>query len=264
VKPLAAECLKGKTTMKVKHFCTVMLLLISALGGAEELRIMPLGDSITAGYTDNSKWTHPFEFGYRSGLYKLLKKSGIEFRFVGGSKEPMNKRFGDPTHGGKVKPLLDLKTLNQDGHRGYGGWGIGQITKNVSGWIKQDQPDIITLMIGINGISANSPQQLDNLVTTIFETDKKVKLIVAQITPKARFNKHLFNYNTYIRETLVPAYLKKGFNISTVDQYKHFLTDAADPKSIVKERLSNRINHPTNELYDKMAEGWFEGIMKIK
>ena len=29
------------------------------------VRIMCLGDSITAGYTDNPDWDVPFEFGYR-------------------------------------------------------------------------------------------------------------------------------------------------------------------------------------------------------
>ncbi|HVJ46116.1 MAG TPA: thrombospondin type 3 repeat-containing protein, partial [Luteolibacter sp.] len=37
------------------------------------LRIMPVGDSITAGYTDNPTWNEPFNFGYRSGLYTRLK-----------------------------------------------------------------------------------------------------------------------------------------------------------------------------------------------
>ncbi len=224
------------------------------------LRIMPLGDSITAGYTDNPKWQHPFEFGYRSGLYHRLKKAGYSIVFVGESKEPLNKRFGDPTHGGSVRPKLDLRKVKQDGHRGYGGWNIAGIQKNVAKWIKQDRPDIILLMIGINGINANSPKQLDALVKTIYDADKDVKLIVAQITPLGRFNQYLFNYNTYIRQTLIPAYADKGHTISTVDLYRHFLADQDDPGSIDATRLSNRINHPTNSLYDKMAESWFQGI----
>ncbi|MEI6644891.1 MAG: glycosyl hydrolase [bacterium] len=232
-------------------------------GGKGSLRIMPLGDSITVGYTDNPQWAHPFEFGYRSGLYQRLMDAGCDFVFVGDSEDPFNNKFSDPTHGGSVRPNLDLRKMKQAGHRGYGGWGVGSIQKNIAQWIKQDRPDIILLQIGINGINATSPQQLDALVKDIYDADKKVKLVVAQITPLKSFNQDLFNYNTYIRQTLVPTYAGKGYAISTIDLYKHFLTNPSDPKSIDPARLSNRINHPTNAFYDKMAESWFQGIRAL-
>lgn len=232
-------------------------------GKKTTLRIMPLGDSITAGYTDNPAWTHPFEFGYRSGLYHRLRAAGISFVFVGESKEPLNQKFGDPTHEGRVSPTTDLRALGQDGHRGYGGWSLPALHRNVAVWMQQDQPDVILLQIGINGINPESPKQLDLLVKTLFETDKDVKLVVAQITPLASFNSSLFAYNTYIRETLVPAFKDKGFAIHTVDLYTHFLTDPEDPTSIDATRLSNNMNHPTNGLYDKMAESWFVGLGAI-
>lgn len=222
----------------------------------EPIRIMPLGDSITAGYTNNPDWKHPFEFGYRSGLYKLLTNAGYNFQFVGGSPEPWDGKWRVPSN----HPSTDLRQLQMDKHRGYGGWNIMKIQKNVAQWIKEDRPNVILLMIGINGINANSSNQLDSLVKTIFETDKNVKLLVAQITPLSRFNKDLFDYNTYIRQTLVSSYAGKGYTINTVDLYKHFLTDPGDPSSIDAKRLSNGINHPTNPLYDKMAESWFQGI----
>lgn len=261
------SCVMNRLSNNVSVFLTAVFCLFTgdSLHASEKahLRIMPLGDSITAGYTDNSKWDHPFEFGYRSGLYKQMKKAGYRFVLVGESKEPLNKRFGDPTHGGSVSPQLDLRKVKQDGHRGYGGWSIGAIKKNVAKWIKQDRPDVILLLIGINGINANSSKQLDSLVNTIYETDKDVKLIVAQITPLSKFNQNLFDYNTYIRENLVPAYAGKGHSIITVNLYKHFLINPNDPKSIDSTRLSNRINHPTNKLYDKMAESWFQGIKTL-
>lgn len=236
---------------------------------------MPLGDSITAGYTDNPNWQHTFNFGYRSGLVQRLRQANIEFVMVGQSAEPFNNRFGDPTKpviaqdeknsakpttGRVFQPALDLRELKQNGHRGYGGWRIAQIEKNIKHWLQVDRPDIILLMIGINGISPNSPKQLDSLVKTIFEADKKVHLIVAQITPKHKFNQALFDYNTYIRETLTPKYQKQGYSVSTVDHYQHFLNNKADPRSIDVSLLSNGINHPTNQVYDKMAQTWFDEI----
>lgn len=237
----------------------ILCLIVTSSSFAADkgpIRIMPLGDSITAGYTDNPKWKHPFEFGYRAALYKLLKEAGINFQYVGESPEPWNGKWRVPPN----KPATDLRQLGMDKHRGYGGWKIPQLQKNVSGWIRKDRPDIILLLIGINGMNAKSPKQLDALVKTIFDTDKKVTLIVAQITPLRAFNEHLFNYNTYIRKQLFPKYADKGYAISTVDMYKLFLKDANDPKSIDAKRLSNGINHPTNALYEKMAETWFEEI----
>ena len=250
----------------IQTLSLLFILLFSACATTEvkePVRIMPLGDSITAGYTDNSTWAHPFEFGYRSGLYKRLKKEGIPFTFVGESKEPLNNKFGDPTHGGKVLPKLDLRKFNQDKHRGYGGWGIGAIQKKVAQWIKKDQPDIILLLIGINGLNPNSPKQLDSLVQTIFTADKDVNLIVAQITPYGKYKQILFDYNQFIKNKLVPSYSAKNFRISTVDLYKHFLKDPKDPKSIDPNRLSNKYNHPGNAEYDLMAQSWLEGIKAI-
>lgn len=219
-------------------------------------RIMCLGDSITAGYTDNPKWQHPFEFGYRSHLNTLLTQAQHNFEFVGNSPEPWDGKWKVPSN----KPKPDLRDLKVDKHRGYGGWNISGITQNVPKWIEQDKPDIILLLIGINGINAKSAEQLEALVKTIFASKKEVKLIVAQITPLKTFNQNLLNYNTFIKDKLVPSYSKQGKAISTVDLYSHFLKDKNDPKSIDITRLSNRINHPTNELYKKMAESWFKGI----
>ena len=52
----------------MRHIIFLIFLAISMKTVANDkvLRIMPLGDSITAGYTDNSAWKHPFEYGYRA------------------------------------------------------------------------------------------------------------------------------------------------------------------------------------------------------
>ena len=54
---------------------TVLLACRTAWAGAP-IRIQCVGDSITAGYTDNPTWNVPFEFGYRSGLYTRLTDAG--------------------------------------------------------------------------------------------------------------------------------------------------------------------------------------------
>jgi lysophospholipase L1-like esterase len=229
---------------------------------AAPLRIMALGDSISVGYTDNPGWAnHPFQFGYRSGLYSRLTQANYPFKFVGASPEPWSGTSGDPTHGGTYTPLLDLRSLGQDGHRGYGGASIAAINSSVASYIASDQPDVILLMIGINGISGNSATELNTLVSTIFTASPDVHLIVAQITPLVSFNQSLYDYNLYIRDILVPNYASNGFKVSTVDLYSLFLTDPNNYSSAIAPGvLSNNINHPDNAHYDLMAQRWFEGI----
>jgi len=224
------------------------------------LRIMPVGDSITAGYTDNPDWDEPFNFGYRSGLYTRLKNAGYHFQFVGGSPQPWNNQSGDPTRGGTVTPTFDLRTFGQDHHEGYGGTSIAATEGRMAAAIQTHHPDVILLMIGINGIGTGSPAALSSLINVIFTTDPEVRVIVAQITPRATYNADLFNYNTYIRETLVPTVAANGSRISTVDMYAMFLANPGDRTSIKPALLANGINHPTNAVYDQMAQVWFEGI----
>ena len=226
------------------------------------LRIMCLGDSITAGYTDNPSWAnHPFKFGYRSGLYTRLTNAGYSFKFVGGSTEPWTGISGDPTLGGTYTPALDLRDFVQDGHRGYGGKTISYINSNVASYIAADTPDVILLLIGINGIGSGSPAALNTLVNTIVTTAPNARLIVAQITPLASFNQDLYNYNIYIRDTLVPSYVAAGKRVSTVNLYSLFLTNPNDYSSAIAPNvLSNGINHPDNPHYDLMAQEWFNGI----
>ncbi len=234
----------------------------------EPLRIMCLGDSITVGYTDNPSWAnHPFMFGYRSGLYTRLTNAGFNFQFVGASTEPWTGISGDPTNGGTYTPALDLRDFGQDKHRGYGGAGIWG---NVNSWIDADNPDIILLLIGINGIGGGSQTALTNLVNSIVTHAPDVHLIVAQITPRATFNQTLYDYNLYIRDTLVPGHITAGNKVSTVDLYSFFLSDPSTYTTIPSTTgavtpgiLSNNINHPDNPSYDLMAQEWYEGIQAL-
>jgi len=229
--------------------------------GSTPLRIMCLGDSITVGYTDNPNWNVPFKFGYRSGLYTRLTNAGYNFKLVGDSTEPWTGVSGDPTRGGTYTPALDLRAFGQDGHRGYGGKDIVYINSAVANYIAADTPDVILLLIGINGIDSGSPAALNTLVNTIVTAAPNAHLIVAQITPLANFNQDLYNYNLYIRDTLVPTYAANHKNVTTVNLYSLFLTNPNDYASAIAPNvLANGINHPDNPHYELMAQEWFNGI----
>jgi Tfp pilus assembly protein PilX len=240
-----------------------MLALLSVPGQAstqQTLRIMPMGDSITAGYTDNPHWNEPLEFGYRSGLYTRLTAAGYNFELVGSSAEPWNNAYGDPTKGGTVSPLLDLRSLGQDGHNGYGGKTASFLNANIHTWLAEDSPDIILLKIGTN---SQDQAGLNALVNTITTVSPDTHLIIAEIMPKGSYQQGIVNYNTYIRDTLVPQYQSMGKKVTSVDQYTNFLIDPNDLSSIDPSLFSNRWNHPDNLGYGLMAQTWFDGIQSL-
>jgi hypothetical protein len=253
----------------VKQIALALLccLMTAALRAAQPLRIMVVGDSISVGYTDNPKWTVPYEFGFRRGLYTRLTNSGLAVQFVGGSGEPWNGgsrgTYGVPTN----LPAVDLRALGQDHCEGYGGKKSGYILANISGWLATHSPDVVLLMIGINDIHAAAAepvateQNLSNIVFTITAQAPKVRLIVAQITPYGTNCPGIVKYNNYIRRALVPHFAAQGELVTTVDQYANMLVPGTT--KIDGTLFSNGINHPNAVVYDRMAQTWFNGIQAL-
>ncbi len=260
--------------------CVVLLILSGPTSGslsAATLRIMPLGDSITSGYT-NQNWSGAgkFTFGYRGPLYTLLNKAGYKFQFVGASTEPWKpaRIFQDDQWftAGKGPTAVagpDLRKLKQDGHRGYWGQRTDFIASNIVQWLEADKPDIILLMIGINdtdmatrGSSAEptkSEEQLKGLVETIVRTKPDAKVIVAQITPFTESTPSIVKYNRYIAKTLVPYFVGRGDHVSMVDQYANFVRSngSLDPS------VSADTVHPNSIGYARMAHTWLKGIEAV-
>jgi lysophospholipase L1-like esterase len=218
------------------------------------LKIMPMGDSITAGYTDNPTWSHQFNFGYRSDLYTLLVDSGIDVQYMGSSTEPWASPFpGDPTNGGTNMPDPDLRVISQDNHHGYGGQTASYLNANIASWLAAEEPEIILLKIGTNSQDTGGLNTLVNYITT---NKPDINIIVAQIMPKINYQAGIVNYNNYIKNTMVPAYQALGKNVTTVDLYAPFLTDPGDLTSIDTSLFSNGINHPNAAGYNLMAHAW--------
>lgn len=230
---------------------------VGVTNAGKSVRILCVGDSITAGYTDNPKWEVPFEFGYRAGLFERLAKAGYQVQFVGSSPEPWNGQWGLP----KNSPSPDLRAIGQDHHEGHGGWRTAQVLQNIDQWVARAEPDLVLLMIGINDKDgAQAAQNLKGIMEKIIAARPQAHLVVAQITPKAKFSQSIVDFNTTLRDTLAPDFQRRGLKVSTVDQYRHFLK----PDGTIDTALfSNQINHPNATGYERMAQTWFEAIQDI-
>lgn len=237
---------------------------------AETLRIMALGDSTTAGYTDNPNWTVPYNHGYRSGLYNRLTNAGVDFTFVGQSPEAATDgtpllflprlNTGDWSFGGTRTPATDLDALGQNNHRGYGGAQSFGTNNLVRDWLRADDPDVVLLMMGTNDRSAAN---LDTLIGTIVDEKPDAHIILSEIIPlrtnDVDLRDSVLTFNDAVRNQVFPKYLDLGANVSLVDHYTDFLVDPTDPQSI-DFSLFATFNHPNNIGYERIAQNFFEGF----
>jgi lysophospholipase L1-like esterase len=192
------------------------------------VRVMPLGDSITDGYTVAG--------GYRIGLWQRLANDGHLTDFVGSlSNGPAN--------------------LGDHDHEGHSGWRIDQLDANITGWIQQANPRTILLHIGTNDIGqnydvGNAPARLSALIDKIRADAPQVQLFVAQIIPTADSANE---QKTQTFNAALPAIVaQKGPLTHLVDQHSAITTaDLADGL------------HPNATGYDQMAARWWSALQSV-
>ncbi|MBU2668212.1 VCBS repeat-containing protein [Actinoplanes bogorensis] len=194
------------------------------------VRLMPLGDSITAGQesSDNN--------GYRDELYDAIDALGT-VDFVGSAR---NGTMADPDH------------------EGHPGWRIDQIDTLADCTVEQYQPNVVTLMAGTNDINQNydlaaAPQRLKNLINQVLADSPKAAVIVAKLLPtgKAGLQPRIDVYNPAIYR--VVADLKA--------EGKHVVW--ADTSDItVSEGLQND-SHPNDAGYAKLGAAFYRGFQEV-
>jgi GDSL-like Lipase/Acylhydrolase family len=207
--------------------CLDLFALLPITFAQARLKIMPLGDSITAGDRDG---------GYRHLLYDLLNQDGIRFEFVGSLK------------GGDAP---------DPHHEGHSGWRIDQIEDGIAGgWVETYKPDLVLLHIGTNDIwqnrdLVNAPARLSALVDDILSRSPNTLIVVSQILPMTNdpnFEIEVMKYNAAI----VDLVRSKSSAVCMVDM--HALFSAGDLVDGV---------HPTKSGYAKMAGVWEPAIRAI-
>jgi lysophospholipase L1-like esterase len=197
--------------------------LLPAAYAQAPLKIMPLGDSITAGDRNG---------GYRRLLYELLSQDGISFEFVGSLKS------GD---------------VPDAHHEGHSGWRIDQIEDGIArGWLETYKPDLVLLHIGTNDVwqhkSASASVRLSQLIDDILSRSPTTQIIVAQILPMtndANSEAEVMKYSAAIPDILT----SKTSPVCMVNMHESF--SAGD--------LVHGV-HPNKSGYDKMARIWEPAI----
>jgi lysophospholipase L1-like esterase len=203
------------------------------LSDQNAIRIMPLGDSITAGIGTLDRG------GYREPLWEKCQVAGWNVSFVGSQQDGPNS-------------LLDRD------NEGHPGWRTDQISQKVVGWLEATRPQIILLHIGTNDIlQGYSPEvaaaRLQYLLDQITTTEPNADVIVAQIIPlgKPLLDIKVAAYNRYI-PLMVHQMAARGKHVLCIDMYN--VVPASD--------LVDGI-HPNVTGYALMANEWYQALKPI-
>lgn len=188
------------------------------------LRIMPLGDSITAGTSST------YRNGYRVHLSKRLRAAGVPFDFVG-----------------SVRSGTGFDT----DHEGHGGWTIERIAARLDGWLSANRPNVVLLHVGTNNVSLGQRPA---------ETAAKLSALIDQIRAKVP-TAHIFV--SKIVDTTVAGEVtrNRGYNklIPRVVAAKGPRVYLVDQSKVTGLSLFD-VHHPNDFGYEKMAYTWYAAM----
>ncbi len=222
------------------HLITLLVCVIYVplAEAATPVKIMPLGDSLTSGYS-----VPTYLSGYRDRLYSKLVEAGYDPDFLGSQVDTQNPALPDPNH------------------EGHGGYRIDQIDSGISGWLGAvADPDMILLIIGTNDFSQNNnpagaPNRLNNLISKISSLRPNAKIFLGNLplrTDSAALEADQSIYNAAI-PGIVSDQVSLGRNVYFVDMHSSFSASG----------LSSDGVHPNPVGYDAMADVWTQAIMQI-
>jgi lysophospholipase L1-like esterase len=238
---------------------------VSSLYGQEAIKIMPIGNSITEGYTDGSL---PNELlrGYRYGLRYLLKNYGYNIDFVG-SQTGGSAYFNDCQHAGiagtRDQYLVTLLNTGYDERNGV------QILVPPRYYLDEYNPDIILLHIGTNDIThegdaAITNQKVTEILNLIDQYESRANkevlvflaLIINRVKPWGTAAVRTTTFNNAIK-AMAQARIAAGDKIVIVDMEK----DAGFEYTYTTDMANDGEGlHPNESGYSKMAGLWFSSI----
>lgn len=216
------------------------------VSAADEVRIMPIGDSITFGYGEDG--------GYRKYLDYALNEKGIAFDMVGPE--------GPDTASFNYKGQSYRYDNNHAGYSGYTikqqypipSWGENGLYEKLQSKdaIKNHQPDIVLLIIGTNDMTANRAMSdcandlhtlVDYMLADLPEESVIFMGSIPEFTAYGGNAQRVANYNSTVKE-VAESY---GDRVCFADVHG-CLNGTAD--------LASDNLHPSGAGYEKMGQFW--------
>jgi len=211
-----------------------------ALSAAVPVRIMPLGDSITAG---PGCW--------RAILWHRLQTSGqTGVDFVGGVSD-----------GGGCNPGYTYDT-DHEGHGGYSATGIAA-NDQLPPWLAAARPDVVMMHLGTNDMwggylpLADKLAAYTKLVGQMRANNPDMKIIVAQIIPMSAAACATCPADVVALNNAIPGWAAG-------------LTTARSPITVADlwtgyDAVADNTDgvHPNNAGFQKMADRWYPALTKV-
>ena len=201
---------------------------------SDNIKIMPIGDSITEGESGHNT--------YRRALWQNLASTNCKIDFVG-SKNGV--RYGKTP----PNPDYDLD------HEGYWGYRVDQVYSFIQKKVIELQPDVTLIHLGSNDIfqsqsNAETINDIDYLINQIRIAKPDVIIFLAQIIPSRVAKDRIVDFNLKL-ESLASKLNNQTSPVILVDQYTNYeITDNYDG------------THPNESGESKIADNWTNAILR--
>ncbi|MGE0083137.1 MAG: PKD domain-containing protein [Desulfococcaceae bacterium] len=207
-----------------------------------EIRIMPLGDSITAGFSPGLE--PEMEIGYRQKLYQDMIASGYDADFVGSQTFGSSVPDFDWHNEGYQKEYEEVPT----------GRTAGELKTEVYGLLNANPADIVLLHIGTYDTLSQNADSSDTeaVLDEIDRYNPEITVVLALIINGNPENPRITQYNSAVL-SMAKRRIANGDKIILVNQ-ESALTYSLD--------ISEDGIHPTSSGYRNMADAWFAGLIK--
>jgi lysophospholipase L1-like esterase len=227
------------------------------------VRIMPLGDSITAGVTAFPNPPSAERVGYRRPLYDQLEALSPNYavNFVGGESNGLsaNPPIVDPHHEGH--PGFCAGPNGNSPSYCNNTTGTGNLADNVIAWLNANPADIVLLHAGTNAFttSASDMDILLDRIETWQASNYPITVFVARIIESVDDSLTVTTFNNNVASMIAG---RSNVRYVLVNQQTGagltYTIGAADGNPTGSDMADNL--HPNQDGYDKMAAKWLSDL----